>query len=177
MISVVVLGLSALGCARTPGLFDTPSPSPSGAGAAGPADGGMRQASEEGRPGQIGGQRPAPREFVVTPDLKDIHFDFDRADIRADAAEILDTNARWLKANPDYLVLVEGHTDERGTNEYNLALGDRRARAARNYLISQGVAAARVTMISYGEERGMCSQASEECWRQNRRAHFGVRSR
>jgi peptidoglycan-associated lipoprotein len=173
VISLLVLGLGAAGCARRPGMFDILAPSPSGAG-----QGGMRQGSEEsGRSGQTGSQRPSPREFVVTPELKDIHFDFDRADIRSDAAEILDVNARWLKANPGYLVLVEGHTDERGTNEYNLALGDRRARSARNYLVSHGVAAARITTISYGEERSMCSETNEECWSQNRRAHFAVRAR
>jgi peptidoglycan-associated lipoprotein len=159
--SLLVLGLGTAGCARRPGVYDTAAPSPAG-------EGGMRAS---------GGQRPSLREFVVTPELKDIHFDFDRADIRPDAAEILDSNADWLKANPGYLVLVEGHTDPRGTNEYNLALGDRRARAARNYLVSHGVAATRVTTISYGEERGVCSESNEECWGQNRRAHFSVRSR
>jgi peptidoglycan-associated lipoprotein len=165
VVSLLVLGLGTAGCARRPGIFDTAAPSPAG-------EGGMR-ASE----GRSGSQRPSLREFVVTPELKDIHFDFDRADIRPDAAEILDSNANWLKANPGYLILVEGHTDPRGTNEYNLALGDRRARATRNYLVAHGVAAARVTTISYGEERGVCSESNEECWSQNRRAHFSVRSR
>jgi peptidoglycan-associated lipoprotein len=164
VISLLVLGLGVAGCARRPGMSGTSAPAPSG------AAGGMRQASEEGR------QRPELREFVVEPDLKDIQFDFDRADIRPEAAEILDVNAAWLKANPGHQVLVEGHTDDRGTNEYNLALGDRRARAARNYLVSHGVAAVRITMVSYGEERPMCTERSEDCWTQNRRAHFSVRS-
>jgi peptidoglycan-associated lipoprotein len=111
------------------------------------------------------------------PDLKDIHFDFDRADIGPEAARILEVNASWLKANPRSLVLIEGHADPRGTNEYNLALGERRARASRNYLVSLGVAARRISVISYGEERPACMQATDDCWAQNRRAHFAVNPR
>ncbi len=121
--------------------------------------------------------RPSPRDYVAVPELADIHFDFDRYDIRADAARVLEASAAWLKAHPTYLVLVEGHADERGTNEYNLALGERRARASMNYLVSHGVAASRFTIISYGEERGLCSEPTEACWAKNRRAHFAVKLR
>jgi peptidoglycan-associated lipoprotein len=89
----------------------------------------------------------------------------------------LDTNAGWLKQNTGQLLLIEGHADERGTNEYNLALGERRAKAAMNYLVSQGVQAPRITIISYGEERPVCADKSEACWSQNRRAHFLVKER
>jgi peptidoglycan-associated lipoprotein len=119
---------------------------------------------------------PAPREFVAIPELKDINFDFDKYDIRPGDARILDENARWMKANPRYLILIEGHCDERGTNEYNLALGERRAKATMNYLVGQGVQAARVTMISYGEERPICNEKNEACWAKNRRAHFLVKA-
>ncbi|MBI2492414.1 MAG: OmpA family protein, partial [Candidatus Rokubacteria bacterium] len=97
--------------------------------------------------------RPVPKEFMAIADLKDIYFDFDKYDIRAGDAKILDANAVWLKSNANHLLLIEGHCDERGTNEYNLALGERRAKSAMNYLVSQGVQASRVTIISYGEER------------------------
>ncbi len=109
------------------------------------------------------------------PELKDIHFDFDKYDIRPGDTKILDENAKWMKANLNYLILIEGHADERGTNEYNLALGERRAKSTLNYLIAQGVAATRMTLISYGEERPLCTEKTEECWAKNRRAHFLVK--
>ena len=113
---------------------------------------------------------------MASPNLKDIHFDFDKYDIRPGDAKILDANAAWLKSNTD-LVLVEGHCDERGTNEYNLALGERRAKATMNYLVAQGVLANRITIISYGKERPLCTQRTEACWAENRRAHFLVKAR
>jgi peptidoglycan-associated lipoprotein len=84
-------------------------------------------------------------------------------------------NARWLKAHPSYLVLIEGHCDERGTNEYNLALGERRAKATRDHLVSLGIEGSRITVISYGEERPVCTERTEGCWTKNRRAHFLVK--
>ena len=120
--------------------------------------------------------RPAPAEFVSVNDLPDIHFDFDRYAIRPDDAHILDGHARWLKANTRQLLLIEGHCDERGTNEYNLALGDRRAAAAMNYLVAQGISAGRITTVSYGKERPQCTDPDEACWAKNRRAHFLVKA-
>ncbi len=117
-----------------------------------------------------------PKEFRPIEALKDIHFDFDKYDIRPGDAKILDENAKWLKVNPNYLVLIEGHCDERGTNEYNLALGERRTKATTNYLVAQGLQATRTTTISYGEERPLCTAHTEECWAKNRRAHFLVKA-
>ncbi len=128
-------------------------------------------------PGATGAARPAPQEFTAVPELKDIHFDFDRYDIRPGDAVVLDANAAWLKQHPNMLVLIEGHCDERGTNEYNLALGERRAKAAMNYLVAQGVQSDRITIISYGEERPACFEKGESCWAKNRRAHFLVKPR
>jgi peptidoglycan-associated lipoprotein len=122
-------------------------------------------------------QPPAPSEFAENPALKDIYFDFDKYDIRPNDAKILDDNASWLKSNGNMLVLIEGHCDERGTNEYNLALGERRAKATMNYLVTQGIQANRITIISYGEERPVCAEKSEDCWRRNRHAHFLVKAR
>ncbi len=104
--------------------------------------------------------------------LSDIYFDFDRSDLRADARDTLARNADWLKKSYNTAVIqIEGHCDERGTNQYNLSLGERRARAALDYLVSLGVPASRVSMISYGEERPQCTESSEDCWQKNRRAH------
>ncbi len=179
LIAILVLGLGIAACAKQMGTADSSAPGSRGAGRSSGGQGQMgHSAQEDPRWGPGGGaQRPSPREYVTMPDLKDIYFEFDRADIRPDSVAILDANAAWLKANPGSLLLIEGHTDERGTNEYNVALGDRRARAARNYVIAQGVAAGRITLISYGESRGLCAAATEHCWSLNRRAHFAVRGR
>src|SRR5262245_3095303 len=120
---------------------------------------------------------PPPREYQANDAVKTIHFAFDDATIRPGDAKILDANATWLTAHPTYIVLIEGHCDTRGTNEYNLALGDRRAKATLDYLVAHGIAADRITTISYGEERPVCTQAAEACWAQNRRAQFRVKER
>ncbi len=106
---------------------------------------------------------------------EDIHFDFDKYVLTPQAMMILDDKAAYLRVHPGVRVLVEGHCDERGSNEYNLALGDRRANSAKNYLVKSGVAESRITTISYGEEQPLCMQQSESCWTRNRRGHFGVR--
>jgi peptidoglycan-associated lipoprotein len=118
---------------------------------------------------------PSPKEFVESAALRDVYFDFDRYDVRAGDKGTLDENARWLKSNQSALLLIEGHADERGTNEYNLALGERRAKATRDYLVSVGIDAGRITVISYGEERPSCTDKAEPCWVKNRRAHFLVK--
>lgn len=126
-------------------------------------------------PAPRGVARPSPKDFLATTDLKNIHFDFDKYDVRPKDTELLSANAQWLKAHLNYLVLIEGHCDERGTNEYNLALGERRAKSAMNYLIAQGVQASRINIIAYGEERPLCTEKNEACWSKNRRDHFLVK--
>jgi peptidoglycan-associated lipoprotein len=121
------------------------------------------------------GVPPSPQEFISVQSLKDIHFDFDKYDIRPRDAKTLEANARWMKSNPAHLILIEGHADERGTNEYNLALGERRAKSTMNHLIAMGVQAGRITIISYGEERPFCAEKNEDCWSENRRGHFLVK--
>ena len=106
---------------------------------------------------------------------EDIHFDFDKYVLSPQAMMILDDKAAYLREHAGVRVLVEGHADDRGSNEYNLALGDRRANSAKNYLVKSGVAASRITTISYGEEQPLCMQQSESCWYRNRRGHFGAR--
>ena len=107
--------------------------------------------------------------------LKPIHFDFDKATIRPVDTKVLDASANWLRENPGYIVLIEGHCDERGTPAYNLALGERRAKAALSYLTAQGIRAERISTVSYGEERPACNDTGETCWARNRRAQFLVK--
>ncbi|MBS3907535.1 MAG: peptidoglycan-associated lipoprotein Pal [Syntrophaceae bacterium] len=106
--------------------------------------------------------------------LKPIFFEFDKYDIRPGDAEILKENSALLKKFPNVKIQIEGHCDERGTNEYNLALGERRANSTKKYLASLGIAADRISTISYGEEKPMDPAHNEEAWAKNRRAHFVI---
>jgi peptidoglycan-associated lipoprotein len=103
---------------------------------------------------------------------EDIYFDFDQAVIRPDAQEVLRRNAEFLRENPGVSVVIEGHCDERGTSEYNLALGERRALASKAFLMNLGISSSRLSTISYGEERPVDPGSNEEAWARNRRAHF-----
>ena len=106
--------------------------------------------------------------------LQEVRYDFDRYDLRSDAREILKANANWMKANPSVRVQIEGHADERGTNEYNLALGAKRAHSSKDYLVSLGISAERLSTVSYGEELPVCKDKTEGCWQNNRRARFVI---
>ena len=99
-------------------------------------------------------------------------FDYDKSEIREDGRAALQKNAEWLRRWTSTRILVEGHCDSRGTNEYNIALGDRRATSVRDYLVSLGVPVDRVSVVSKGEETPFCTQEAESCWSQNRRGHF-----
>jgi len=105
-------------------------------------------------------------------EVRDAYFDYDSAEIRADARQALQSTADFLKNYPHARVTIEGHCDERGSTEYNLALGDRRANAVKQYLVSLGIPADRLTSTSWGKEKPFCMQSSEACWQQNRRGHF-----
>jgi len=184
VVPLLVLTLFLVGCPKRPATTGAVAPAPSApqaapAPAAAPAP---RQAPAAApAPRQAPAPAPAPMvkpsEFAPSPNLKAIYFDFDKYNIRPDDAKTLDGDAAWLKANPNNLVLIEGHADERGTNEYNLALGEKRAKAAMNYLVAQGVQASRVTIISYGEERPVCTEKTEACWAKNRRDNFLTKAR
>ena len=106
---------------------------------------------------------------------QDIFFEFDQATLTPNARESLIKNGKWLRINPDVKIVIEGHCDERGTNEYNLALGDRRAETVKIFLTDLGIHASRLTTISYGEEQPADPNHSESAWAQNRRAHFLIR--
>ena len=183
VMSLLLVGLIISGCAKQPATTaataaPAPAPAPRAAApgpaptAAAPAESGTATTAAPASTA-----RPSLKEFTAVAALKDVFFEFDKYDIRAEDAKTLDANATWLKSNAENLVLIEGHCDERGTNEYNLALGERRAKAAMNYLVSQGVQANRITIISYGEERPLCNEKNESCWSKNRRAHFLVKPR
>ena len=104
--------------------------------------------------------------------VQDIFFDYDTYDIRADAQATLSRDAAFLGSHPELKIVIGGYCDERGSNEYNLALGQNRADAAKNALVTAGVAASRIRVVSYGKEKPFCSESTEECWQQNRRAGF-----
>ena len=180
-VPVLVLSLFLVGCPKRPATTAASAPPPTGSpapSAAAPSTAvPPSMAPSTAAPGTTSSTTPPPpSEFQANANLKDVFFDFDKYAIRPNDARTLDANAVWLKSNND-LVLIEGHCDERGTNEYNLALGERRAKATMNYLVAQGVQATRITIISYGKERPTCTEHSEACWAQNRRAHLLVKAR
>ena len=188
VIPAALLIMVASGCAKSPVTMEASAPSlgPSAPGASASSTASRTQlsatqAAAAGGASRAAGRtdsataRPAPRDFMAVAALKDINFDFDKYEIRPGDAKILDANAAWLKNNARNLVLIEGHCDERGTQEYNLALGERRAKAAMSYLAALGVQAGRITIVSYGAERPLCKEQGEACWAKNRRAHFLIK--
>ena len=118
-------------------------------------------------------------EEMFNKNIQDAYFDFDKATIRSDAAQALQHDADFLKQHPDIKFTIEGHCDERGSEEYNLGLGDRRATAVKNYLVNLGVSGDNITTLSYGKDRPFCTEHTEACWQQNRRGHlvYGTESK
>lgn len=180
--AIVVTAVLLCGCAKKPVTAVTSAPPPTGAATAATAGPAREMSSppaapptSQARPMGSSTSRPRPSEFVTVKDLPDIHFEFDKYAIRGEDVHVLDGHARWLKANANDLLLIEGHCDERGTIEYNIALGERRAIAVKQYLAAQGISPARITTISYGKEKPQCTDHNEGCWRKNRRAHFLVK--
>jgi peptidoglycan-associated lipoprotein len=112
------------------------------------------------------------QDEIFLKEVRDAFFDFNKADIRTDARTALGKTADYLRSYPAEKVTIEGHCDERGSTEYNLALGDRRASAAKQYLVSLGISADRVNTVSFGKEKPFCMQSTEDCYQQNRRGHF-----
>ena len=118
---------------------------------------------------------PAPSltdEQLFAQNVKDVYFDYDKADVRADQQAVVQANAAFLQQHPSMSVTLEGHCDERGSTEYNLALGDNRASAVKNALVAAGVPTDRIKTVSFGKEKPFCTESSESCWQQNRRGHF-----
>jgi|WetSurMetagenome_2_1015567.scaffolds.fasta_scaffold167995_2 peptidoglycan-associated lipoprotein len=128
--------------------------------------------------GEDGGPKqppPFPPGAKFDANVKDVYFDYDQYSIREDARAALQANIRLLNELPSVMITIGGHCDERGSDKYNQALGDRRANAVKEYLVSQGISASRIDTISYGSERPFCEEHNEECWQLNRRAHFSRR--
>ena len=176
-VSALVLAIIFVGCARRPGVLSSataPSRPPAPAAQAAEGSDAVQAALVEERETIV--ERQAPSTFVENANVKAIYFDFDRYDIRAEDARTLEADAAWLKSN-NVLILIEGQCDERGTEDYNLALGDRRARATMNYLAALGIATNRISMVSYGKERPVCAEHTESCWALNRRAHIVIKPR
>jgi peptidoglycan-associated lipoprotein len=184
-MSAVVCVAFLTGCAKQPVTTQTSAPAPTGPAvstaspaATAPASPSRATAAPPATPrAGSSSTRPAPADFVHVSDVADVHFDFDKHEIRPGDVAILEANARWLHIRADHIVLIEGHCDDRGTSEYNVALGERRARAAMNYLVSRGIRSDRITLVSYGEDRPACTDKTESCWTRNRRAHFKVKRR
>jgi peptidoglycan-associated lipoprotein len=118
---------------------------------------------------------PAPSQSeqeLFSQNVKDVYFDYDKADIRGDQQGSIQADAQFLSQHPNVSFTVEGHCDERGSTEYNIALGDKRATAVKSALVAAGVNASRIKTISYGKEKPFCSESNEACWQQNRRGHL-----
>ena len=165
VVVVVCIGLGAAGCSSKKKDSDLGGPgSGAGAGMSDEALGGAAGSLALAQRGQLGAGDTGP--------LHDIYFEYDSFDLSESARQTLQENATWLKDHPTARVEVEGHCDDRGTVEYNLALGAKRAAAAKNYLVALGIGRERMTTISYGEELPICQEETEECWSRNRRAHF-----
>ncbi len=163
MISISMLAL--WGCPKKAEVTATPEEQKEVAPAA--AEQKPAPAPEEAKPAPK--EEPQERAAAGAAGLQPIYFDFDRSFIRDDARSVMKANADWLKANPKVKIRIEGNCDERGTKEYNQALGQRRASSAKKYLTDLGIAAKRISLVSYGKEKPVCTEQNEECWQKNRR--------
>lgn len=135
-----------------------------------------KPAVEEKAPAPAAKEEPIPAaEEKKMLELRHAFFDFDKSLIRDDAKAPLQNNAEFLRANKNTKIVIEGHCDERGTIEYNIALGQRRAESAKRYLVNLGIDASRIATVSYGKERPFCKEHNEDCYQSNRRAHFIVK--
>jgi peptidoglycan-associated lipoprotein len=174
LMSILVLW----GCPKKAEVTSAPEPQKEAAPAAEPAKEEQKAepAKEEAKPEAAAPatkeEQPQERAAAASAGLQPIHFDFDKSFIRSDAKPVMKVNAEWLKANPKVKIRIEGNCDERGTKEYNQALGQRRATSAKKYLTDLGISAKRISLISYGKEKPICTEHTEECWQKNRRDDF-----
>jgi peptidoglycan-associated lipoprotein len=151
--------------ASTPAVSQPPQPSP-----AAPS---VNPTASSTTAGRVEAPPPSPSlEQLFQQNVKDAFFDYDKADIRPDTSQALLTDAEFLRSHPEVRFTIEGHCDERGSEEYNLGLGDRRATSAKRYLVNLGIADSRIQSTSYGKERPFCTERTESCWQQNRRGHL-----
>jgi peptidoglycan-associated lipoprotein len=163
-LSVLAIAVAVTGC-------DSGPRPPKSQGLQSQSTGPSTAASTESRPTAVTAEPKAEAE------LKNIHFDLDQAKIRPADGQVLKEHARWLKSHRNARVTIGGHADERGSDDYNVQLGARRANAVKSYLIAQGVEASRLAVTSHGERNPACSDHNEGCWGKNRRAEFQVMAR
>lgn len=180
VLALMVLTLPLLfGCPKkkpatppeTMAVETKPAPAPPPAQEVPPPPPPPQDIQEEGLPSDLA---ELNRVLVERGLIGDVYFDFDKSDLSDESRSRLAQNAAFMRDNPKYQFTIEGHCDERGTNDYNLALGQRRANTAKDYVQSLGVTADRMRIISFGEERPFCTESDESCWARNRRAHFVV---
>lgn len=155
--------------ASSPAVTRPPQPAPTAPTAKPPASSSTVQQKETPPP-----PSSPSLEQLFQQNVKDAFFDYDKADIRSDARQALLTDAEFLRSHPAVRFTIEGHCDERGSEEYNLGLGDRRATSAKRYLANLGIDDSRIQTTSYGKERPFCTEHNESCWQQNRRGHLAM---
>lgn len=170
LLLVIIVSVSMLalwGCPKKAEVTATPEAQKEEAPAAKEEQKPVAAVTEEAKPEVK--EETRERAAAGAAGLQPVYFDFDRSFIRDDARSVMKANAEWLKANPKTKIRIEGNCDERGTKEYNQALGQRRASSAKKYLTDLGIAAKRISLISYGKEKQVCTDQTEECWQKNRR--------
>lgn len=172
MLLVIMSAFVLWGCPKKAEMSTAPETPPQATEA--PAVTAPQEAAAPAQPAPAAEAAPQETAAAAKASLQPIHFDFDRSFIRDDAKAAMRANADWLKANPQVKIRIEGNCDERGTVEYNQALGQRRSQSAKKYLTDLGIASSRISLISYGKEKPICMESTEECWQQNRRDDFAV---
>lgn len=182
MMLILVMSIFALyGCPKKAEITAAPEAQPQKVDPAAAAAADAAKAEEEKRAAEAAAAAAAAkaaedekaekeRAAKEAAGLKTIYFDFDKSFVRDDAKAVMKANAAWLKANPKAKIRIEGNCDERGTIEYNQALGQRRAASAKKYLTDLGISGKRISLISYGKEKPVCKESTEDCWQQNRKA-------
>jgi peptidoglycan-associated lipoprotein len=170
---IVVLSVFALwGCPKKSQVTTSPETQQGTAPSAAEPTPGAGESKDELAARQRAKEEAMERAATAAAGLQPIYFDFDKSFVRDDARAVMKANAEWLKSNPNMKVRIEGNSDERGTREYNQALGQRRAASAKKYLVDMGISAKQISLISYGKEKPVCNEASEGCWQKNRRDDF-----
>ncbi len=179
LMVVVCIGMLALwGCPKKTEISAVPETqreeTPAAAATAQPAAEATAQPEQKAEAAKPEVGETRERAAVAPAGLRPVYFDFNQALIEAEAGAIMKANAEWLKAHPQIKVRIEGNCDERGANEYNQALGQRRAASAKKYLTDMGISGQRISLISYGKEKSSCTNSTESCWQKNRRDDFAV---
>jgi peptidoglycan-associated lipoprotein len=172
---VLCIGILALwGCPKKTEVSAVPEPQQKEMPAAAPTAEATAQPEQKVEAAKPAGEPAGEKAPAASAGMQPVYFDFDQSFIRSEAKEALKANAEWLKAHPQARIRIEGNCDERGTIEYNQALGQRRAASAKKYLTDMGISGHRISLISYGKEKPSCGESAESCWQKNRRDDFTV---